>query len=206
MADDIDKALTALETEKARRLQAKIDAGEVVVRSVGIAVSADDDDEEEEDAVEKALASLPALDPDGRPYHNDLTIVVTGVPRSPDHGNWKEACSPQVQASEEGASDNPPSPAAGSGVLTLCAPSQPTYVRVTIRNGDDEGDAGQISEALWSVEDACVVLTDLEGRHLTSRALLKTDDPAAVARSLLRERERPNDFNRPLHYPKMGLA
>jgi len=56
------------------------------------------------------------------------------------------------------------------------------------------------------VDDGCVVLTDLEGRHLTSRALLTGQDPAAVARALLREMEKPKDFNRPIHYPKMGLA
>jgi hypothetical protein len=35
---------------------------------------------------------------------------------------------------------------------------------------------------------------------------MKGDDPAVLARSLLRETEKPKDFNRPIHYPKMGLA
>ena len=51
-----------------------------------------------------------------------------------------------------------------------------------------------------------MVLTNLEGRHITGRALLKDEDPAAVARALLREVEGPKDFNRPLRYPKLGLA
>jgi hypothetical protein len=51
-----------------------------------------------------------------------------------------------------------------------------------------------------------VVLTNLEGRHITGRALLKDEDPLTVARSLLREAEAPKDFNRPLRYPKLGLA
>jgi hypothetical protein len=56
------------------------------------------------------------------------------------------------------------------------------------------------------VDDGGVVLTDLERRHLTSRALLKGEDPRVLAKSLLREREKLTDFNRPIHYPKMGLA
>ncbi len=51
-----------------------------------------------------------------------------------------------------------------------------------------------------------MVLTNLEGRYINGRALLKDEDPAAVARALLREAEAPKDFQRPLHYPKMGHA
>jgi hypothetical protein len=51
-----------------------------------------------------------------------------------------------------------------------------------------------------------VVLTDLDGKHMTSRALLKGQDAAAVARALLREAEEPKSFNHPIRYPKLGLA
>ena len=43
-------------------------------------------------------------------------------------------------------------------------------------------------------------------KHLTSRTLLKGQDPAAVARALLREAEEPKSFNHPISYPKLGLA
>jgi hypothetical protein len=36
--------------------------------------------------------------------------------------------------------------------------------------------------------------------------LLKGDDPAVLARGLLREAEAPKDFQAPIRYPKMGLA
>jgi hypothetical protein len=49
-----------------------------------------------------------------------------------------------------------------------------------------------------------VVLTDLDGKHMTSRALLKGQDPAAVARALLREAEEPKSFNHPIRYPRLG--
>ena len=65
-------------------------------------------------------------------------------------------------------------------------------MRVTIRNGDDDGEPGAIAEAHYTVEDGC--------------AVLKGQDPAAVARALLREAEEPKSFNHPIRYPKLGLA
>jgi hypothetical protein len=52
---------------------------------------------------------------------------------------------------------------------------------VTVRNGDDDGDPGAIAEAYFTVEDGAVVLRDADDKHLTSRALLKGQDPLAVA-------------------------
>jgi hypothetical protein len=90
--------------------------------------------------------------------------------------------------------------------VLLSSHSQPAYIFVTTRQATND-DPGAIAEALWSVdEDGCVVLTNLEGRHITGRALLKDEDPLTVARALLREAEEPKDFNRPIHYPKLGLA
>jgi hypothetical protein len=40
--------------------------------------------------------------------------------------------------------------------------------------------------------------------HVPSYA--EGEDPAVLARSLLREAEKPKDFNRPIHYPKLGFA
>jgi hypothetical protein len=76
---------------------------------------------------------------------------------------------------------------------------------VIIRNGED-GDPGQIAEAYYTIEEGLLVLRDRDDKHITSRALLKGEDPAVLARILLREAEAPKDFQRPLHYPKMGLA
>jgi hypothetical protein len=78
-------------------------------------------------------------------------------------------------------------------------------VRVIIRNGDDD-DPGVIAEGYYTIEDGAVVLRDADDKHIASRALLKGEDPLAVARALLREAEEPKDFNRPLRYPKLGLA
>ena len=91
-----------------------------------------------------------------------------------------------------------------AGSISLLA-SQPTYVRVTIRNGDDD-DPGQIAEAYYTIEDGSVVLRDADDKHITSRALLKGRGPGRRRPTLLREAEEPKSFNRPIRYPKLGLA
>jgi hypothetical protein len=199
---DIDRekalaVLAQLESEKDRRLQAKIDSGEVVVREVRVVVGRDDDPAA---ATERALAKNPVTDG----IHNELLYIFSGIPHAQEH--WTEGYStPQVQA-PKGPLSTPSEEAAGSGeVLSLSPPSEPAYIFVTTRAATND-DPGQIAEALWSVDDGCVVVTTLEGKHITSRALLKDEEPATVARSLLREREAPKDFQRPLHYPKLGLA
>jgi len=204
--DDIDPekaraALEQLEAEKEHRLQAKIDSGEVVSVQTTVVVGGRDDDAE--DAT--ARANLPTSTSDGRAVHHDLFVIVTGVPRGPNHGN-EETSSSQVQtASSEGSTDHPDEePAAG---VLLSSRSQPEYIFVTTRQATDDGDPGQIAEALWLVdEEGCVVLTDLDGRHITGRALLPGQDPLTVARALLRGAEEPKDFHRPISYPKLGLA
>jgi hypothetical protein len=200
--DDIDRAkalaaLEQLEAEKARRLQAKIEAGECVSVRATVVIGPDDDAETEKARV---LASLPTSDPEGRAIHYDVWVITTGVPRGdPDQAEP----APQVQtASSEGPSHPSTEEPAASG--PSC--SRPTYVRVIIRNGNDDGDPGAIAEAWFTIEDDAVVLRDADDKHITSRALLRGEDPAVLARSLLREAEQPKEFNRPIHYPKLGLA
>ena len=132
--DDIDRAkalaaLEQLEAEKARRLQAKIDSGEVVSVQTTVVVHPD---ESIEDAQARALARHPVADSDGRAIHRELFFVFTGVPRDPDH--WKEENS-SPQAAETSASSEEPSrpseePDRSEPSYTR---SEPTYVRVTIR-------------------------------------------------------------------------
>ena len=50
-----------------------------------------------------------------------------------------------------------------------------------------------------------MVLTDRDGRHITSRALLGKD-PATLARQLLHETKKPSDFNRAIAYPRLGIV
>jgi hypothetical protein len=194
----LEAALEQLEIEKARRRQAKIDAGECVSVRATVVIGPDDDAETEKARV---LASLPTSDPEGRAIHYDVWVITTGVPRGdPDQAEP----APQVQtASSEGPS-HPSTEVEPAASGPSC--SRPTYVRVVVSNGNDDGDPGAIAEAYYTIEDGVVVLRDRDDKHLTSRALLKGEDPAVLAKSLLREAEQPKDFNRPIHYPKLGLA
>jgi hypothetical protein len=81
----------------------------------------------------------------------------------------------------------------------------PIYIWTTIRHGDGGDDPGEIAEGMYSVEGGAVVLTDRDGRHITSRALLG-EDPATLARQLLREIRKRADFNRRLRYPPLSVA
>jgi hypothetical protein len=170
----LEAALEQLEIEKARRRQAKIDAGECVSVRATVVIGPDDD---AEDATAEALANLPTSDPEGRAIHYDVWVITTGVPRGdPDQAEP----SPQVQtASSEGVVSRPSEEPDRVG--PSYTRSDPTYVRVMIRNGDDDGDPGAIAEAYYTIEDGVVVLRDHDDKHLTSRALLKGQDPLAVA-------------------------
>jgi hypothetical protein len=64
------------------------------------------------------------------------------------------------------------------------------------------GTAGTLA---WSGCLSAVVLTDRDGRHITSQALLGKD-PATLARQLLHETKKPSDFNRAIAYPRLGIA
>ena len=202
MADiDPDRALAALEqleAEKARRLQAQVDSGEVVSIQTVVVVGRDEDAEE---ATARAIARHPIPD-DGR-HHRELFFIYTGVPAR--DLNFGETT---VQtASKVGALSSPAAEQAGSGAAILSPPSQPNpvYVRVVVSNGGED-DPGAIVEAWYVIEAGLLVLRDADDKHITSRALLKGEDPAVLAKSLLREAEGPNDFQRQIRYPKLGFA
>ena len=62
------------------------------------------------------------------------------------------------------------------------------------------------ARAWVTVEGGCVTLTDRDGKHINSRAMLKGEDPAALARVLLHEARAGTDFNRAISYQKSGVA
>jgi hypothetical protein len=158
MADDPDKleaALEQLKGEKARRLQAKIDAGEIVSETITVVCSRDEDAEE---AKARALARHPAPD-DGRPVHREFLYIFTGVPRGQ---HLPGQAPPQTTASsaEGPALPSAEKPAGSGGVLSPSPPSQPVYVKVTVHNGDED-DPGQIAEGWYTIEDDQLVLREV---------------------------------------------
>jgi hypothetical protein len=224
--EDIDPeralaALTQLEAERERRLQEKIEAGEVVrvplVIECGVYEEADAVWEAEAAERAKARASVAHGD---KTIIYDITYIYTGVPRPWDEPSDDRyaAC---VNAGEGVTSESPPldcEPPPGATELPAgdqfendeaasesIHEASPVYVFITIRHGDD-GDPGEIREGMYHVSGGSVVLTDLDGRQITSRKLLDGKDPAKLARELLRETAPSDDFNRPIAYPRCGVA
>ena len=210
--DDIDPdkllaALQQLEAEKQRRLQAKLDAGEAALIQVAII-----DDEPVERAKARVLAGRS--DAEGREIIFEFIHINTGVPRHDDFYAVKPDVSESVSSGppplgpaeaaslSHGARVPPPEPeeAASESIA-----SQPIYVWTSVRHGDLDGDPGEIAEGWFSVEGGAVVLTDRDGRLITSRALLG-EDPATLARQLLREIRKPANFNRRPRYPPLSVA
>jgi hypothetical protein len=57
------------------------------------------------------------------------------------------------------------------------------------------------------VHDQTLARRDDDAKPNEQASLLKGQDPLAVARALLREAEEPENFHRPIRYPKkLGLA
>jgi hypothetical protein len=119
-------------------------------------------DEDEEAAQARAVARHPVPD-DGRAVHRKFFYILTGVPRDPDFGQWEPS---PLAAETSGSSEEPSRPSEEPAASGPSIPhSQTEYIFVTTRQAPDDGDPGVIAEALWSVEDGCVVLTDLDGRQ-----------------------------------------
>jgi hypothetical protein len=223
--EDIDPeralaALTELQAEKERRIAAKVAAGTVINVQIPlcvIGVDTPEDVEENSAVIEQTKAAALAR---VQAEHGDCEVipefilVLTGVPSPED--SYLDRLGPDM--SEEGDSNpwgSPPldreltggetdPPAEDQPAFDNEEAASPVHVHIILRNGDD-GDPGEIAEGMYTVEGGAVVLTDRDGRHITSRALLGKD-PATLARQLLHETKKPSDFNRPIAYPRLGIV
>ena len=138
----------------------------------------------------------------------DICFVYTGVPRSPDTYKYTQQGVGSSGCDKAASEDDVPSPDCPSPSGEASIPSQPipTRVWVTIKGATEDGDPGRIEEAWYTVLDRVLVLADIEGRHIAEQKLLVDDDPARVARALLRARSGETEFNRPLPYRPLRLA
>ena len=82
-----------------------------------------------------------------------------------------------------------------------------TPICVQVGRCRDDDDPGTVAEGFFSVTGSTVTVTDANGRHVGSRAMLEGEDARVVAKRLLREKTpEAESFNRPLSYPNAGLA
>jgi hypothetical protein len=202
--DKLNAAIEQLEAEKERRLNEKVAAGEIVhVELHVIGCRPEDTHAKVPAAKARKLAELRAAG-EKREIIFDVIEVSTGVPRPWDFPN------PDVNISISSA-PGPENPAVSEAVQSssTVVPSQPeTYVRVETRHASDDGsDPGAIEEGYFSVDDGVLILRDRERNHIIARRVLRGgQDPARLARDLLRETAVGSDFNRRIQYPKMSLV
>jgi len=85
----------------------------------------------------------------------------------------------------------------------------PQHFYITIRNGTNEGDPGQIQEGWYVVDNGIVRLTDQDGRFRrgdAERKLPADGNALGIAKDLLRITSKRTGFNRPLRAPDLGIV
>jgi hypothetical protein len=197
--EQLEAAIARIEQEKERRIAERVEAGELVTVPLSVTVgTAAEIPAAVEQAEANKLAELRSAG-ETREVVFGGTICVTGVCRLAGGEEWKPAPRPplphvaQDEDKEEVREEPRPS-------------IVESYVWVQTRPCRDDGnDPGEILEGWFSVDDGTVTVTDREGRYITSRAMIAGEAPAAVARLLLCEKG-PEDFNRRLDYPRLGIA
>ena len=214
--DEIEKsklALEQLEAAYAAKVEAKIAAGEL--RVVGRGEAGEDCvvvgfEDEIEEALEKAKAA--AIEKYGQvpPLYFDFLVIVTGVPRNRDRYDPANALPARHRTGPVyPEKDEVPIPrVTEDDVPTYCAPAQDeAHISLVLDHGDDEGNLGTIAAGWFSVENGAVVLEGLDRKRLGSQVLREGQDPAVVAKQLLRKSLGDNsDFTAPIRYPRRGIA
>jgi hypothetical protein len=203
-----------LEAETKRRLDERVERGEVL-REPLVAVCAGPEDAD--DAVEGAkalrLAQLKAAGETREIHFDEPLVMMTGVPRPgrddkyvrlDGEGRDREckasfatrhhaysACEPVPPPLPE----PPPEP-------SVEAEWRPVWAQIAPPSDGNPG--GAIVEGRYATSDDTVHVEDSEGRRLGSQVFSPGDNPAAVARKILREKGK--QFYAPLAYPSPGLV
>jgi hypothetical protein len=196
--------LERLEAEEARRLAEKAEAGEIVsvVLSVVVGKSSQIAAAVEQAKTDK-LKELRAAG-ETREIVLGVNTVITGVCRpGEDTGTpvWKPMSPPYLT----GPSSVAPDPDEEAVREEPQPPIIATYITVQTRRCHDDDDPGEVTEGWYSVDGKVVTVTDARGKYVGSRAMIGGEDPKALARPLLREKQ-PESFNGPISYPKLGWS
>src|SRR5262245_17182962 len=197
MLTDPEKvALERLEEERARRIAAKVEAGEAV-RVPLLATATQNLD----DRVAGKLAELRAAGERRQPIFSTL-VVNTGVPRGEPISTGKADSDPLVKSRYEKPEPLPVRPARVVPDMT-----EAKKITATIAPTRDERDFGTVIFGTYKVEGGQVHVADDKGRHLTSVPVGPDDDVEMVARRLLRQKlTGANGFDGPLSLPKRSIV
>ena len=165
------------------------------------------------------LAELRATG-DLREVKFDVVLVVTGVVRPGETADPASAPSAPTFSSREGAPIRPPMMSAlptsppSPEVVEESRPGKSRSPRSSRRTSVFKPQRATLTmiparsrRAGLSIEGKVLTVTDANGRHVGSRAMLEGENPRVVAKRLLREKTPESEsFSRPLSYPNAGLA
>ena len=204
------ETLQRLEEERERRILEKVAAGQAVfIPPMVVGVEPDAPvTEGQRDASGRELY-YGTVKRDGMVDRTDT--IITGVPRA---GRDAEDAVERLVARAK-QTGYPSDPLQAKAVKAREAPQAPPpepepeperhYVRVEIRPAS-ENDPGQVQEGHFATIGTLVQVWDLNGKLLGSGAVRPDEDPASVARKILKAKsDCGNSFYRPLKYPRGSM-
>src|SRR5262245_17259618 len=210
-ADDpasLAAARQELEAERDRRIQAKIDRGEAVRKSVRAVVGVPEPN--------RVANHVPGRDEQGRELYYDIDVIITGVPRR--GRDFPDSDSPSRTRNANKADENPRRPEGAALRLPEDDPlravphapvpepvvSEPRSIRVQIEQPTASNPGGTIAEGYERHTDRRVRVYDVRGELLGGADLRPGDDVEAVAKRLLREKHGASFWGR-ISYPRGSL-
>jgi hypothetical protein len=181
---------------RARRIEDKITAGEAVRAPIAVTVQLGQDiDAAVESEKARVLAELRGAGEAREIYFEEPAIIITGVLRSPDFGQWEPLPPIEQYPTRYAAPDK--------SITRSGAPAKPEWhpVRTSIAPRD-ENDPGAVLTGTYAVDEYNRLrVRDADGRDLGSEMLAEADDIEVAARRILRTAKR-NDFYAPITYPR----
>ena len=203
--DDPEKlkaALEHLESERERRIQAKVAEDKAIRQPLVVVLGGPEDmDAKVESAKAARLAELRGAG-EKREVVFEKQVIITGVPRSPRNYETQSADERPDYGSHLKKYDTrpiPPLPKLPEAKVE--APPDPQHVRTEVRQCKNDDDAGEVVEGYYDVRDGQVYVWTVENgsRPLGQAPLRPGDDVASVARRLLREKVGRGGFWHRLH-------
>ena len=200
----LEQAIEQLEAERERRIQAKLEAGEAV-RGIPAVVGGAED-----------IGELPSRDSEGREIvfgADDITHIITGVPRAGRDDKYIAAIGSAIERGEYEAPNKPlayqppvetsKTPAPSKPTPQPERPPEPRRIVAQVRECLDNDDAGEIVEGFYDVKGGILYVWDAQNNSpLGNQPIKPGDNIEFMARKLLREKSgKHSSFYQPIRYP-----
>lgn len=192
LTDKEAAALERLEQERERRIEQKIADGSAIRVPLPIVHG---------NAAEVRARKLAMLREAGerREIFFDEDPIDTGVPRALDSYGQRSG---HDASGETRTADQPkPAPVVQHEGDTAVESQPARRLRTQIEQPSEANPGGSVAEGWFKVEGGILHVEDMQGRLLGRQPVRPGDDVEAIARKLLRDKTRGNDFYRPINYP-----